>query len=84
MDPTYLFTMNIIVFTGKAFCWDTVYLFIDLKKNWKKLIFFINFFIDFRLFWCGNVKNKILKIKKYFKIFSSKIYFKNNYYHNTK
>ena len=64
MDPTYLFTMNIIVFTGKAFCWDTVYLFIDLKKNWKKLNFFINFFIDFRLFWCGDVKNKFLKIKK--------------------
>ena len=37
--------MNSIVFTGKAFCWDTVYLFIDLKKNWKKLIFFINFLL---------------------------------------
>ena len=48
MDPTYLFTMNIVVFTRKAFCLYTVYLFIDFNF----------FYINFRLFWSVNVKNK--------------------------
>jgi hypothetical protein len=55
---------------------------------WKILNFFIFFlfkinifFYIFKLFWCVDIRNNFLKIKKYyFNIFFNKKYFKNQLY----